>query len=199
MGNPEEVPAAHPARSTRRPSLRTRPAKLLSGAALAIALLAVALAVTVRATAPTTSAASELVGHPLPPVSLPAERGGQLDGPRPLLPADGRPALVLFVFSLCPRCPDEAVAASALARQRGLDLVVVDSPAETPAIADAYATRLGLSGPLLLDRSGAFAARLGLDLYPALLLVDARGVVRDVWLGETPAAMVSAAVGRLAP
>lgn len=181
------------------PALHERPAKLLAGTALAIALLAVVLAIVVRSTAPTTTTAATLVGHPLPRVSLPAERGSRLDGTRPLLPGDGRPALVLFLFSLCPRCPNEAAAVSALARQRGLDLVVVDSPAETPAIADAYATRLGLRGPLLLDHSGALATRLGLDLYPALLLVDARGIVRDVWLGETPAAAVGAAVDRLAP
>ena len=190
------------ARTSGRPSGLTarheRPAKLLAGAALAIAVLAVALALVVRGTAPTTNAASGLVGHPLAQVSLPAERGGQLDGTRPLFPRDGRPALVLFVFSLCPRCPDEAVAASALARQRGLGLVVVDSSAETPGIADAYAVRLGLSGPILLDRSGALAARLGISIYPALLLVDPRGVVRGVWLGETPTPTVSAAVDRLA-
>lgn len=180
-------------------ALHERPPAFLTRAALAIAVLAVMLAIVVRATAPTPGAASKLVGRPLPQVSLPAEAGGQLDGTRPLLPGDGRPALVLFVFSLCPRCPTEAVAVSALARQRGLDLVVVDSPAETPAIADAYATRLGLSGPMLLDRSGALATRLGINIYPALLLVNARGVVRDVWLGETPAGSVISALDRLAP
>lgn len=180
-------------------ALHERPAKLLAAAAPAIALLAIVLVAVVRATAPTSTAAAALVGHPLPQVSLPAERGGQLDGTRLLLPADGSPALVLFIFSLCPRCSNEAVAVSALARQRGLDLVVVDSPSETPAIADAYATRLGLSGAILLDRSGALATRFGLSIYPALLLVDRHGVVRDVWLGETPAQAVSAVVDRLSP
>lgn len=179
-------------------ALHERPAKLLA-AALAIAVLAILLAASIRSTAPTASAAAALVAHPLPRVSLPVEQGGRPDGTLPLLPGGGRPALVLFVFSLCPRCPTVAVAVSALARQRGLDLVVVDSPAETPAIADAYVRRLGLSGPILLDRSGALATRLGLDLYPALLLVDARGIVRDVWLGETLAPAVSAAVDRLSP
>lgn len=181
--------------------VRERPALLVSGVALMFALLTLTLvlAAIVRLTAPSTTAASALTGHSFPPVSLPAEQGAQLVSARPLLPGDGRPALVLFLFSLCPRCPTQAVAVNALARQRGLDLVVVDSPAETPAIAEAYAARLGLNGPILLDRSGALATRLGLDLYPALLLVDARGVVRDVWLGETSAQTVSVAVGRLSP
>lgn len=178
---------------------RRRPARLLVGAALAIALLAVALAAGVRANAPNSTAASALMGHPLPQVSLPAEQGSQLVGTRPLLPPDRRPALVLFVYSLCPRCSSEAAEVSALARQQGLDLAVVDSPAETPAIADAYATRLGLSGPILLDHSGSLAARLGVGTYPALLLVDARGVVRSVWIGETSQRTITNAIAGLAP
>lgn len=177
---------------------RRGPTALLAGVALALALLAIVLAAVVRANAPAASAAT-LAGRPLPRVALPAERGGRIAGKRPLFPHDGRPALVLFVFSLCPRCAAEAAAVSALARQRGLDLVVVDSPAEVPAIADAYATRLGLGSPILLDDSGALAARLGIGQYPALLLVDARGSVRNVWLGETPPRSVSAAVAELAP
>ena len=190
------------ARDSRLASLRHQPTMLLAGAALAIALLALVLASVVRANAPAPGDASAaLVGRSLPQIALPAEQGGQLDGTRPLLPRDGEghPALVLFVFSLCPRCPTEAAAVSALARQRGLSLVVVDSPAETPAIAGAYAGRLGLSGPVLLDRSGALATRLGIRDYPALLLVDTHGAVRDVWLGETPLRTVSAAVAGLAP
>lgn len=177
----------------------SRPATLLSGAALALALLAVVLATVVRASASSASAASALVGRPLPQVSLPAEWGGQPHGTRPLHPRDARPALVLFVYSLCPRCSAEAVTASALARQHGLDLVVVDSPAETPAIADAYAARLGLSGPILLDHSGALAARLGIGAYPALLLVDARATVHHVWIGETSQHSINAAIAGLAP
>jgi peroxiredoxin len=164
---------------------------------VSIALLATVLAAIVRASAPTPAAASTLVGHALPVVSLSAERAGRVEGTRMLLPHTGRPTLVMFLFSLCPRCSAEAAAVSALARQRYLDLVVVDSPAETPAITDAYATRLGLSGPVLLDHSGALAARLGLDEYPALLLVDGRDIVRGVWLGETPSQRVSAAVDAL--
>lgn len=174
-----------------------RPATLLAGAALAFALLAVLLAAVVRATAPTPNAASTLVGRSLPSVALTAERGGHLDGTRPLLSQDGRPALVLFVYSLCPRCSGEAVAVSALARQHELDLVVVDSPAEMPAIADAYAARLRLSGPLLLDDRAALATRLGIGVYPALLLVDARGVVREVWIGETSWQAIDAGITRL--
>lgn len=174
-------------------------ARLLTVAALALALLALALAAVVRADAPPAGAGSALVGRPLPPVALPAEQGGKLEqGTRPLLPHDGRPALVLFVFSLCPRCSSEAAAVSALARQRDLDLVLVDSPAETPSIANAYVARLGLSGPILLDKRGALAARFGLDVSPALLLVDARGIVRDVWLGEAPVTAVSSSVACLA-
>ena len=185
-----------PLRSFARAS---RPTTLLAASSLALALLAIVLAAVVRATGPTPGAGSALVDRSLPRVELPAERNGQLTSTRPLLPRAGRPALVLFVFSLCPRCPGEAVAVSALARQHGLDLVVVDSPAETPTITDAYAARLGLSGPILLDDSGALAARLGFDAYPALLLVDVRGIVRNVWIGETPAQAVNAAVARLAP
>ena len=176
----------------------SRPATLLAWGALALALLAILLAAVVRAGAPATSTASALVGRPLPQVALPEEQGGRVVGTRPLLPGEGRPALVLFVYSLCPRCLAEAVAVSALARQHGLDLVVVDSPAETSAIADAYATRLGLSGgSILLDRSGALAVRLGISAYPTLLLVDARGTVRKVWVGETSQQAISAAITSL--
>lgn len=176
-----------------------RPVTLLAAAALAIVLVAILLAAVVRANAPAPNAADMLVGRPLLQVSLPTEEGGQLDGTRPLLPRDGHAALVLFIYSLCSRCSGDAAAAYAIAQQHGLDLVVVDSPAETPAITDAYAMRLGLSGPILLDHSAALAARLGIGAYPALLLTDARGIVRRAWIGETSPQTINAGIAGLTP
>ena len=154
------------------------------------ALLAVALGVAVRAGTPDTRGVARLIGRAAPDFALRAERDGALlSGQVRLGDLRGKPALVVFVYSLCPHCDATAQAVRDAAAAEGGDVGVlyVDSPAETPGIAGDYAQRLGLDAPLLLDTSGAVAARYGITAYPVTLLLDGNGVVRHVLVGEVSA------------
>jgi len=79
--------------------------------------------------------------------------------------------------------------------------VYIDSPAESAGIISAYAERLGIehpSTPILLDRNGTLARKYGIVYYPATILIDARGIVRQVWIGETTGDSMSSAIKQLA-
>jgi peroxiredoxin len=100
----------------------------------------------------------------------------------------GRPTLLLFTYSLCPHCLGETQAVQQLQRAyaaRGLQVVYIDSPAEATRIVSAYQQRLDMRDPMLLDAHGNVAEQLGIHYYPATVLIDARGVIRQVVTGET--------------
>jgi len=161
----------------------------LSGGVLACALLALILGLAVRSgTDAGHQTVKHLVGLPAPDFALPAVHNGQqVEAAVRLRDQRGHPALVVFFFSLCPHCPPTLESARAAASARasaGLRVLYVDSPAETASIASDYALRLGLDAPVLLDAGGHVAARFGVTLYPATILVDENGVVRGVWTGE---------------
>jgi hypothetical protein len=67
----------------------------------------------------------------------------------------------------------------------GLRVLYIDSPAEAPGIITAFAQRVGVDAPVLLDTGGAVAQRYGIQTYPAAVLIDGNGVVRAQWAGET--------------
>lgn len=167
---------------------------------LALAVVALALAVAVRVNAPT-SRTEALVGHAAPAFALPAEaNGSRLPGLVTLPARSGHPLLLVFAYSLCPQCLNEIQTArdlQARGASRGLGALYIDSPAETPAIADAYFQRLGVTSPILLDSHAAVAARYGVGSYPTIVLIDAQGAVRYVATGQTSAVSLANALDAL--
>jgi peroxiredoxin len=165
------------------------------------AALAMILAMLVRATTPAPLDAARLAGRPAPSFSLQAERDGRLvPDPISLGAQRGHAVLLVFGYSLCAHCLNgfqSAREVAASAAPRGLVVLYVDSPAEDTAIIDAYAQRLGLDTPILLDRGGAVAARYGIAAYPAFILVDRTGVVRGAWSGEVSASALETAAAPL--
>jgi thiol-disulfide isomerase/thioredoxin len=179
------------------------PQQLLIGAACVLVLAAVVLSVAIRLSAPPASGAQRLTGHPAPALALPAEQSGRLlPSAVSLAPARGHPTLIVFFFSLCPHChavvPTVHQLEGAYAA-RGLRVLYVDSPAENSGIANAYAARMGITSPVLLDASGKAARKFGVAYFPGIVLVDERGIVRAAWTGETPQAALRAAVVALLP
>lgn len=174
--------------------------RTLRRAVLALAVVALALAVAVRLNAPT-SRAQALVGHAAPAFALPAEvNGSRLPGTISLPAHSGHPLLLVFAYSLCPQCLNEIQTArdlQARGASRGLGALYIDSPGETPAIANAYFQRLGVIAPILLDGQGAVAARYGIGYYPTIILIDAHGSVRYVASGEASSANLSRALDAL--
>ena len=182
-----------------------RPGAAIRGAVVGIALVAVVLAVVTRVAAPRSEAAQALVGQTAPGFALRAVEGSGV-GTQPVTLASmrGHPVLLVFTYTLCPHCLSETQVAEALAVDKsdsGLRVLLVDSPAESPEIVAAYLQRVrgdtGGNAPVLLDTDGAVASAYSVGLYPTTVLIDGDGVMRDVWVGETDAAMVRAALRQL--
>lgn len=174
--------------------------RLLRRAVIALSILALLLAIAVRFNAPS-SPTHTLVGRAAPAFALPVEANGtRLPGLVRLPVQAGHPLMLVFTYSLCPRCLSVTLAARAAQARfasRGLDALYIDSPAETPGIADAYFQRLGVTTPILLDSNGAVAARYGIGYYPAVALIDTHGVVRSVATGETATRALARALDAL--
>ena len=197
MANDAQQAPQQRAGQWRRPSVAT----LLRGGILTAALLAIGLALLVRPVAGSAAGAQALVGRQAPAFALPAAQNGQqLPGTQTLAAHRGRATLLVFFNTLCVHCLGEAQTTQSLARSYPqLDIVYIDAPGESAQITANYLARLNVDPPVLLDAHERVAARYGVAYYPTLILVDARGVVRATWLGETPAATlrpaISAAVG----
>ena len=180
--------------------IRRDPSWLLRAGVTACALGALALLILTRATAPNPTAPNALIGRPAPTFTLPAAQGGAtLPAPSHFSGAGGRPTLLVFFHTLCVHCLDEITAArqaAADAPDGPLDVIFIDTPAESAQITGAYMARQQLDPPVLLDRSGAVARAYGAVYRPAVALVDQRGVVRGVWIGETAEATLSAGIRR---
>jgi cytochrome oxidase Cu insertion factor (SCO1/SenC/PrrC family) len=177
----------------------------LCAALVALVVFALALGIAARATAGAQTL-DALVGRPAPAFSLAAEIGGKpLRSPVSLASQRGHPTLVVFFYTLCTHCLGElqtvASVASAHAADRSASGPVplyINSPAEPGGIPDAYLARAGIDAPVLLDRDGAVAAAYGIRYYPALVLIDANGVVRATWTGEVSAGTLDDAIKRMA-
>lgn len=182
------------------------PTGWLRVALVTVALLAVVLGIIARAMAGTQQA-NALVGHSAPGFSLPSEAHGQLlPGQTSLADTHGSTAstrLLVFFYTLCSHCLTELATVSQVQatltqdhseRTAGIVPLYIDSPAESPAIADAYVTRVGIDAPVLLDRDAQVASRYGIAYYPTLVLVDHGGIVRGVWTGEPSATTLASAI-----
>jgi peroxiredoxin len=166
-------------------------ARWLQAAVVCLALLAVLLAVVTRVSGGSNTAAERLVGSPAPAFSLQAEYRGQvLPGTVSLAEQRGHNVLLVFMYSLCAHCLSQIDTVHELDTQDaspGLRVLYIDSPAESTSIISAYAERLAIespSTPILLD-NGELAQSYGVRYFPTTFLVDARGIVRKVWTGET--------------
>ena len=175
------------------------PAGGLRLAIVAAALVALALAIVVRVNSPPADAARTLAGQPAPAFSLVPVVGTQTSMPPVTLASErGHPVLLVFTYTLCPHCLSETRAALSAQRQAtDLRVLLVDSPAESPAVVAAYLGRVqGNTGYVtaLLDSSGVAAHAYHVGLSPTTFLIDRSGVVRDVWVGETGEAILLSAL-----
>lgn len=173
----------------------------LRAAAAACAALAILLLVIARALAPSTAQARASVGQAAAPFSLPAAQHDQTLA-RPILFAGhgARPTLLVFFNTLCVHCVAGVQAAHATGvgapGQPPVDVIYVDAPGENAEITGQYMARLSLDAPVLLDKGARVASRYGVSYYPSIVLVDARGVIRAVWIGAPSASQLRSAIAR---
>ncbi|MEO7002470.1 MAG: TlpA disulfide reductase family protein [Ktedonobacterales bacterium] len=163
------------------------------------ALVAVVLFALARTLLPSPAGAQALVGKPAPVFTLPAAQDGALlPAPQTLIAQRGHVVLLVFFNTLCTHCLSELQTAHAVASGFPLlTTLAIDAPGERPDITAAYSQRLGFDAPILLDNGARVAARYGVDYYPTLTLVDARGVIRAVWLGEVNASTLHNGIAQI--
>jgi peroxiredoxin len=165
----------------------------------AIVLASIALGVALRATAPEPT--PDVAGTLAPAFALHAEQGGHDTGQVVTLAQQrGHPVLLFFTYSLCAHCLHEGEAVSHVAAEyapRGLQVLYIDSPAETPGIIASYAQRVGITVPVLLDPGSAVAAKYHVATYPGIAVIDGTGRIRGLWMGETGAGVIGASVAPL--
>lgn len=179
---------------------RRKPDTLLRAGMIACLLVALLWFLLARLTAPRPDAALALIGRPAPSFTLrAAQNGALLPVPTRFSGESGHPTLILFFNTLCVHCLAEVSAAhevAAGAHDPSLAVLYVDTPGENAQITDAYMARIQFDPPVSLDTGGAVARAYGAGYNPTLILVDARGTVRGVWVGETPAATLAARLTR---
>lgn len=180
--------------------LRQEPGLLLRACMLVCAVVGLALLVFARISAPSPAAASALIGRPASRFTLPVAQSGKiLPAPTRFEGTSARPTLLVFFNTLCVHCLNEVSAArqaAASATDVPLNVIFIDTPGENAQISGAYMGRLQLDPPVLLDTGGAVAHEYSANYSPTLIVVDGAGVIRGVWVGETPAAMLTAEIRR---
>lgn len=121
------------------------------------------------------------VGRPVPDVSLPLAKGGQVT----LSQLRGQIVLLNFWASWCGPCREEFPVLDSLYREhheQGLVLIGVDIDAY-PEDALPFLKKHPTSFPIARDADGAVSSRFFLDSMPMSVLVDRRGNIRWIHRG----------------
>lgn len=120
-----------------------------------------------------------------------------LDRPAPAFHADtlggrqvdladfaGKPLVINFFASWCPPCRQDAPRIAALARgYRGRVQVVGVAGADSRSGVDRFISRYGWHFPILWDPHYALFTTFGIANQPVTFIVDARGRIRERFLG----------------
>lgn len=125
------------------------------------------------------SGQNELVGKPAPALALPVAANGDPGARMSLADLGGKTVILDFWASWCGPCAAQAPILDRLARRYGdRGLVVLGVNVDDSAdVARAYATKKGLSYPILLD-SGSESERVyGVKVLPSIIVVDKEGRV----------------------
>lgn len=118
-------------------------------------------------------------------------------------PADyaGRPLVIRFWADWCRYCEGEMQAIEQVYQRhkdRGLTVLAINAGQDS-ATAAAFAKKIGITYPVLLDEDSAIAKQYGVVGLPTTYFIDARGVVRAKVVGEASEAVFEQQVKALLP
>jgi hypothetical protein len=104
------------------------------------------------------------------------------------LPADGRPALVVFFSTGCPSCFDDLLEMAMFVRRNKLDLPVIGVCGDPESDIEAFVEKYSVQGPIVRDDRRRIRRRFKVDLLPyKIVLAGEKVLYRDDYylpLGE---------------
>lgn len=122
-------------------------------------------------------------GFPAPDFTLPTLDGDEVT----LSDLRGRVVIINLWTAWCPPCREEMPAIDQVYgqyREQGLVVLGLNSTfQDDEQTAAAFVQELGLTFPILLDRTGAVSRRYQLQALPTTYFVDRQGIIRSVVLG----------------
>jgi thiol-disulfide isomerase/thioredoxin len=145
----------------------------------AIAVLVALSALFGLAILPRFSTGASYVGKAAPDVTLPVAANGDEGARMRLSDLKGRAVVLDFWASWCGPCKLQAPILDRVARRyepRGLVVLGINVD-DTPELARSFATRKGLSYPILVDEGKAASAAYDVDKLPSLVVIDKEGRV----------------------
>lgn len=188
---PDSEPTAMAAEAEDRHRDRERERKFPSPVrAIGIGLLSLAaLAILPRLVPP----AGGMVGTPAPAFSLQVSANGKIGSRMSTEELRGRAILLDFWASWCGPCSMVAPVVDRVARRyekKGLVVLGVNSH-DTPDVVRAYASKKGLSYPMVVDAGGRASDKYGVHQLPSLVVIDREGKVRAYLTGIVDEATLS--------
>lgn len=98
----------------------------------------------------------------------------------------GKVVLLRFWADWCPYCKYEMPRIDVFYRRlkdKGLEVLAVNV-GQTRDVVDAFTAQLSLTHPMIMDPDGKLAQSYGVKVIPTNLLIDRKGIIREILLGE---------------
>lgn len=128
------------------------------------------------------------VGHPAPDFDLTTAAGDTFK----LSDLRGMPVVLNFWATWCPPCRAELPELEAASnRFAGQVAIVGVNQAEAPAAVQTFATQLGLTFTIPLDKDAAVSQRYFVRSLPTTFFIDREGVIRQLQVGPVTEATLT--------
>jgi thiol-disulfide isomerase/thioredoxin len=114
----------------------------------------------------------------------------------------GHPVLITFWATWCTACQEELPAVQRIRdryQSAGLSVLAVNYRETNNARMSEYLDGLDVDLEAVIDPDGTIASAYGVDIgLPISVLLDRKGTVIQIMIGEVPSAALEAAVGQVA-
>ena len=145
--------------------------------------------------AETTLEAAPIKGHPAPEITLETTDGQTLS----LSDFKGKPVLINFWATWCPPCRAEMPDFQAVHRELGDDVIIfsVNAASQDSGDINAFIEELGITFPVLLDKTGLAGVTYNVLGLPTTIFVDRNGIINETLTGGLNKAYLEAKLSEL--